>query len=328
MPDIMTVREAAEKWGIKMRRVQELIRDGRLAGVYKIGTTWVMPANTQKPIDKRLERKGVGKAPAASQTGSLPLPDHLSGAFQRLLHNKDMFFQFLDLFPYMIEIFAPDGTAVFLNRAGCEDANIPDASQVVGHYNILKDPVVLDALGQRAIVEKAFLGERINSENVRVPYEDSSERYEAKDESFNKILYKNISCFPLWDDNQQIAYIAMVFITTHTYTGRKEMTKAQEYINKNWYDSFDRDKAAAAANVSPYHFSRMFRQFSGVSPLDYYKQVKVEKIKEKLLDPNLSITQAFAECGVDSKGAYMRYFKDFTGATPTEYRSQNMAPKE
>jgi len=54
---IMTVTEAAQKWGITTRRVQEIIRGGRISGVYKIGTTWVMPDDTQKPIDLRLERK-------------------------------------------------------------------------------------------------------------------------------------------------------------------------------------------------------------------------------------------------------------------------------
>ena len=54
--DIMTVKQAAEKWGIKPRRVEELIRGGRIKDVYKIGTTWVMPADTQKPNDLRKER--------------------------------------------------------------------------------------------------------------------------------------------------------------------------------------------------------------------------------------------------------------------------------
>ena len=54
---IMTVKEAAEKWGITPRRVNEILRDGRIKGVYKIGTTWVMPDDTQKPPDLRTERK-------------------------------------------------------------------------------------------------------------------------------------------------------------------------------------------------------------------------------------------------------------------------------
>lgn len=55
--DIMTVKEAAEKWGLTTRRVTEIIRSGRIAGVYKIGAAWVMPANTDKPPDERLKSK-------------------------------------------------------------------------------------------------------------------------------------------------------------------------------------------------------------------------------------------------------------------------------
>jgi len=54
---IMTVKQAAKKWGITPRRVQEILRTGRLPNAYKIERTWVMPDDTKKPIDLRLERK-------------------------------------------------------------------------------------------------------------------------------------------------------------------------------------------------------------------------------------------------------------------------------
>ena len=53
---IMTVKEAAEKWSVTPRRVQEMIREGKLPGAYKIETIWVMPDDTQKPPDLRKER--------------------------------------------------------------------------------------------------------------------------------------------------------------------------------------------------------------------------------------------------------------------------------
>ena len=327
MDNIMAINEAAEKWGVSARRINELILKGQIKGARKIGVAWVIPAESEKPADNRIKSgKYIKDKPPTHPHSAAPAD--LSGAFQKMMSAPDIFFQFLDLFPYTIEIFAPDGTAVYANRMGYEEMNIADPSQHIGKYNILKDPVVLDVLGQRKIVERAFQGERINSENVRVPYEDTAERYEPKDRSFNKILYYNISCFPIWDEYQQLAYIAMVFITMRTYTGRLEMTRAQEYMDNNWYDSFDRVKIAAAANVSPYHFSRMFKQFAGTPPQDYYVQVKVEKIKEKLCDPNLTVTQAFAECGVDSKGKYLQHFKKIAGMTPIEYRNRNMPQKQ
>lgn len=249
-------------------------------------------------------------------------PADLAGAFQKMMKNTDMFFQLLDLFPYMIEVFAPDGTVVFLNRAGCEEGNLADVTQVIGHYNILKDPVVLDTLGQREIIEKAFNGERINSYDVRIPYEDTAERYTQTDDSFNKILYQTISCFPLWDDQQQLAYVAMVFITTQTYTGRADIIKAKEYIDRYCTDDFDRDKIAGAIHISPNHFSSLFKEHTGESPQDYYKRAKVRKLQEKLLDPNLNIEQAFAACGVDYHGNYRRYFKEITGQSPSQYKEE------
>ena len=54
MADIMMAKDAATKWGVTTRRVNELIRNGRIKSAYKIGSTWVMPANTQKPADERL----------------------------------------------------------------------------------------------------------------------------------------------------------------------------------------------------------------------------------------------------------------------------------
>jgi len=58
---IMTANQAAEKWGITPRRVNEIIRSGRIKGVYKIGTSWVMPDDTPKPPDLRVERKGKAR---------------------------------------------------------------------------------------------------------------------------------------------------------------------------------------------------------------------------------------------------------------------------
>ena len=55
---IMSAKQAAEKWGITTRRVNEMIRGGRIEGVYKVGSAWVMSDSTQKPIDLRL----VGKS--------------------------------------------------------------------------------------------------------------------------------------------------------------------------------------------------------------------------------------------------------------------------
>jgi len=51
----MQIREASEKWNISERRIRQLIQDGRIEGAEKIGTTWNIPDDANKPIDKRVK---------------------------------------------------------------------------------------------------------------------------------------------------------------------------------------------------------------------------------------------------------------------------------
>ena len=51
--DWITTKEAAEIWGITMRRVQALCDNGKIPTATKLGNIWVMPKNTPKPIDGR-----------------------------------------------------------------------------------------------------------------------------------------------------------------------------------------------------------------------------------------------------------------------------------
>ncbi|MCR5610000.1 MAG: helix-turn-helix domain-containing protein [Lachnospiraceae bacterium] len=51
--EYMTANQASKKWNISQRRVQILCSEGRIPGVFKLGEAWAIPANTQKPEDKR-----------------------------------------------------------------------------------------------------------------------------------------------------------------------------------------------------------------------------------------------------------------------------------
>ena len=54
--EIMSAREAADKWGISQRRVAVLCSENRIANAEMIGNMWVMPSNARKPIDARSTR--------------------------------------------------------------------------------------------------------------------------------------------------------------------------------------------------------------------------------------------------------------------------------
>jgi len=60
--DFMTAKEASEKWGITIRRVQALCDRGQVPSAVKLGNMWVIPKNTPKPLDGRTKEAKQQKA--------------------------------------------------------------------------------------------------------------------------------------------------------------------------------------------------------------------------------------------------------------------------
>jgi len=57
--EYIIVKQAAEKWDLKVRRVQQLCEEGRIPGAVRPARDWLIPKDAEKPIDGRLksERK-------------------------------------------------------------------------------------------------------------------------------------------------------------------------------------------------------------------------------------------------------------------------------
>lgn len=49
MEGYMTTKDASEKWGITVRQVQNHCKNGRIEGVQRIGTNYLIPSDTVKP---------------------------------------------------------------------------------------------------------------------------------------------------------------------------------------------------------------------------------------------------------------------------------------
>lgn len=52
--EYMTTKEAVKKWSISERRIRQLLQEGRIEGAVKIGSTWNIPKDAIKPVDKRI----------------------------------------------------------------------------------------------------------------------------------------------------------------------------------------------------------------------------------------------------------------------------------
>ena len=244
--------------------------------------------------------------------------EKLSEQYRALLGNPALTHQMYDLMPIPINIFAPDGTAIFVNRASMEMVNCTDANLLVGKYNLKDDTVCLEIIGQETI-DRIFRGETVLIPDFPAPIRDVSRRGVIDEKPWEAALM-DLFCLPIWDGGVFTCTICY-FTVKNTYEGRADVAKAKAYIREHWREKFDIGAVTAAAGrVNERQLYRMFKEATGITPFEYYRKVKLEKIQEKLMDGSLDVGEAFAACGVDSKGTYFRLFKEKTSMTPTEYR--------
>jgi AraC family transcriptional regulator len=77
---------------------------------------------------------------------------------------------------------------------------------------------------------------------------------------------------------------------------------------------------AANANLSPYHFTRLFKQTTGRAPHQYLIHHRLERAKKLLRQKQLSIAQIAVKVGFTDQGHFSKCFSRYMGASPKAYR--------
>jgi len=239
-------------------------------------------------------------------------------SFQTFFGKEELLAKVIECFPYPIQIYALDGTSVMVNKALLVEYNISGPDMIVGKYNIFTDPDII-ATGQMEKVKQAFQGETVFFHDVKVPLKSIVERYGVRDLDLEAV-YQDITLFPILDEEKRVIYVVVVLVNRRVYRGKDRIEKAKEYIESHWLEPFNFREAAKAACLSKAQFTKLFKKHTGLTPHEYYINYKIGKLKEKMLDTNLTISQAFAACNMNYNGHSARVFKEKTGFTPSAYR--------
>jgi len=85
-------------------------------------------------------------------------------------------------------------------------------------------------------------------------------------------------------------------------------------------DELSLESLAQESGYSRVHFVRMFRAATGRSPHNYLLNLRIERARELLSNPALSLTDIALDCGFSSHSHLTRVFRQFLGVTPSECR--------
>jgi two-component system response regulator YesN len=100
------------------------------------------------------------------------------------------------------------------------------------------------------------------------------------------------------------------------------INKACDYIVKNYHKNISLEEVAQTVHLSPFYFSRLFKQEKGHNFVDFLTKVRIDKAKKMLQNPDFTAVRIAAEVGYQDASYFSRVFRQIMGMTPNQYRNE------
>jgi AraC family transcriptional regulator len=100
------------------------------------------------------------------------------------------------------------------------------------------------------------------------------------------------------------------------------------FIESNLWSPMELEGLAQKANLSKFHFCRVFKRYTGMNPIKYVNFLRIGRAKELLVGNKNSVSLVANEVGFRDLSNFIRQFKKNTGVTPTAYRDMSKTQKK
>jgi AraC family transcriptional regulator len=100
------------------------------------------------------------------------------------------------------------------------------------------------------------------------------------------------------------------------------LKRVLDYVDAHLGGDIHLTELAQAVGLSEFHFAKLFKRSTGASPHQYILQRRLERAKELLRNPTLSLSNISLEAGFADQSHFTNVFRRFVGATPSKFRSK------
>jgi AraC-like DNA-binding protein len=267
---------------------------------------------------------------AFETTTGLPLALRATGTFQSPLHSSKKVNSFCTLMAsnnatcaaclrvqQRIESEAATEAKTFQCFAGFSESAVPVrvGDKVLGH---LQTGQVLHAKPTKArfqgvLRQLAAWGAKVDARQLEAAY--FSTRVMAKKQYEGVVRLLDVFA-------QHLSTVSNQVLVRESNEELPAIAKARAFIAANFGEQLSLVKVAQVVNMSAFYFCKMFRRATGLTFTDYVARVRIESVRQLLLNPHTRVSEAAYAAGFQSLSQFNRTFRRIAGEAPSTYRDR------
>lgn len=101
-----------------------------------------------------------------------------------------------------------------------------------------------------------------------------------------------------------------------------EIDQIQGYIREHYAEKITLDQLSDFVGINKYYLIRLFKQKTGLSPIDYLIHVRLSEAEKLLAQTNITISKISDQVGFHSPSHFSKTFKESNHCTPSAYRKK------
>jgi AraC family transcriptional regulator len=99
------------------------------------------------------------------------------------------------------------------------------------------------------------------------------------------------------------------------------LRKIEDYVRAHLVESISIETLAEVAELSPFHFSRVFKQATGMTPLQFVTRERMLQAQQLIRETSRSLIEIALEVGYTSPSHFAQVFRRTVGMAPTQFRN-------
>jgi AraC family transcriptional regulator len=101
----------------------------------------------------------------------------------------------------------------------------------------------------------------------------------------------------------------------------RQLRKVEDYIGDHLSEETSVEDLAELAELSPSHFAHVFKETTGMTPLQFITRQRITRAQQLIRETSRSLIDVGLEVGYSSPSHFAQVFRRVVGVTPSEFRS-------